>query len=410
MIKQLLLLKAPVFKHKTTRLSFLASLKSRFIPLLCYGLIVYVMLGCVDLEQIITPGVQDTVKVGLVIPMALQISTRYGAALAVSQINREGGINGRPLELIIKDGQNNPELFAKLTEELITKDGIVALVGANFSRNALKVAPVAQRYGVPLVTTTPTNPAITEAGDFVFMAAFSDDFQGKTMARFARESLKAQTAAILTDKGDPYVDGLSKFFEENFTALGGRIVANENYSAGDTDFTDQLTAIAAGTPDVVFMPGFVPEVPLAVKQARTIPQKAASGITATFLGGDGWDDPNLVKMGDTAIEDCYFSCFFSPDSTEPSTRDFVLSYRSMFGIAPDGPAAMGYDAVKLVATAMRRSGSLKNTAIRDELAATRGYKGATSIASYDENRHPQKSAVIMRIHNGQVQFHQQVEP
>lgn len=126
--------------------------------------------------------------------------------------------------------------------------------------------------------------------------------------------------------------------------------------------------------------------------------------------GDGWDDPELVKMGGTAIEGSYFSNLFSSEASDASAIDFVQSYRSMFGIVPDGAAAMGYDAVKLVATAMRRAGSVEKTAVRDKLAATRGYKGATSLLSCDENRHPKKSAVIMRIQNGQVRFHQQVEP
>ena len=106
----------------------------------------------------------------------------------------------------------------------------------------------------------------------------------------------------------------------------------------------------------------------------------------------------------------YFSNFFSPDTPDATAAAFVGAYQSMFGIIPDGAAAMGYDAVKLVATAMRRAGSLDKTAIRDELASTRGYKGATSLLSYDENHHPTKSAVIMRIQNGRVKLHQQVEP
>jgi len=397
----LALLQLSVFKHKTLQLILLASL----LIAMC------VVLGCLeDMQQITTPSAPDTIKVGLVVPLELQVVTKYAAELAMAQVNQEGGILRHPLELVIRDNQNNPELSAKLAEELITQDGVVALVGPNYSRNALKISPVAQRYGVPMVATTATNPAVTEAGDFVFLAAASDTFYGEVMARFARESLKSQTAALLTDEEDPYVAGLSRIFEENFSALGGRIVASEIYSAGDTDFTAQLTAIAAEAPDVIFMPGFVPEVPLAVKQARTIPQKGASGITATFLGGDGWDDPDLVKMGGAAIENCYFSGFFSPDSADPSACDFVQSYRSMFGIVPDGPAAMGYDAVKLVATAMRRAGSVDKAAVRDELAATRGYKGATMLLSYDENRHPKKSTVIMRIQDGRVRFHQQVEP
>lgn len=386
-------------KHKIVQLTVIVSL-----------MMMGVILGCNELDQVLVPSSPNTVKVGLILPFELKISTKYGAELAMSQINQEGGILGYPLELVIRDNQNDPELSVRLTEELITQDNVIALAGPNYSRNALEVAPVTQRHKVPMVATTATNPAVTKTGDFVFLAAFSDNFQGEVMAHFARNSLRAKTAAVLMDKEDAYVAGLSRIFEDSFVALGGNIVAVENYSAGDTDFTPQLTAIAAEAPDVIFMPGFVPEVPLAVKQARTIPQKGASGITANFLGGDGWDDHNLVKQGGAAVEDSYFSALFSPEISDKPTVDFVQSYQSMFGMTPDGPAAMGYDAVKLIATAMRRAGSVNKVAVRDELANTRGYKGATTLLSYDENRHPKKSAVIMRIQNGRVRFHQHIEP
>lgn len=357
--------KLSFFRHPTVQFSFLASL----LIVMC------AMLGCVDSPTtIITPSSPPTIKVGLILPVELQVSTKYGAELAVSQINQqEGGVLGSHIELVVKDNQNDSELAAWLAGKLITEDDVVAIIGPNFSRNALKVAPVAQSYGVPMVATTATNPAVTEAGDFVFLAAFADTFQGEVMARFARESLEAQTAALLTQEGDPYSEELSSIFEENFAALGGKIVASETYSTGDTDFTSQLTAIAKEAPDVVFMPGFVPEVPLAIKQARTISQKGASGITATFLGGDGWDDADLAKMGGATIEGSYFR-----ETQDETARDFVWSYQSMFGMPPDSHAALGYDAVKLVATAMRRAGSLEKTAIRDELAATRSYKGWNS--------------------------------
>jgi branched-chain amino acid transport system substrate-binding protein len=350
-------------------------------------------------------------KIGLILsPVENQYTTLYGAQLALLQINsREGGVSGVPVELIIKDTRNDPELPVRLAEELIVEDGVVAIIGPNYSRDALKVAPVAQRYGVPLVTTTATNPAITEVGDFVFLAPFADTFQGEVMAKFARESLEAETAALLIQQGDPYTEGLAASFDQHFTALGGYVVVRESYSAGDTDFTPQLEAIAAQAPDVVFMPGFMPEVPLAIQQARTIPQPGASGIIATFLGGDGWESPNLAPLGGDAIEGSYFSTFFSPDTQDESAVDFVRSYRAVFSTAPDARAAMGYDALRLVVGAIRRAGSVEGTAIRDQLVATVGYEGATSIVSYDERRHPRKSAVIMEVKNGRVKLYQEVE-
>jgi len=386
------------------------------------------------------------VKIGLIMEFVASVNTKYGAELAMMEINQSGGVlgipialldgiepttmDGRPADvygphqqkgdimggllgypigLVVRDNRDDPALSETLAEELIIQDEVVAIIGPGYSRNALRVAEVAQRFEVPMVATTATNPDVTMGGDFAFLAAFADTFQGEVMARFAREFLKAKTAALLTDSGDPYSRGLSDFFEEHFTAMGGRVVVSETYATGDTDFSTQLTAIAAEIPDVVFMPGFTPEVPLAIKQARTTPQRNASAITATFLGGDGWDEQDLVSLGGEAMEDTYFSTLFSAEASDEASRDFVRAYQTQFGMVPDLYAAMGYDALRLVATAIRRAGSIDNYAIRDQLAATKGYQGATRIESYNEDGHPIKSAVIMRIRDGRVEFHQTVE-
>ena len=325
---------------------------------------------------------------------------------------------GIPIQLIARDNRNDTEHTVELAEELITQDGVAAIIGPNFSRHAVRVAPIAQRHRTPMITTSATNPTITAAGDFVFMAAFTDDFQGLVMAQFAIQELAAQTAAVLTQSGDVFSDGLSQTFVDNFTAFGGDVVAHEFYVAGDTDFTVQLTTIAGGAPDVIFMPGFVPEVPQAIRQARTIPQPNATGITARFLGADSWDDPALIAEGGSAVEGSFFSSAFSSapasggsgPALSESARQFVSAYRSMFGVRPDGPGALGYDALKLVVQAMRRADRLEPDAIRDQIAATRGYSGATTLIGYDSNRHATKSAVILRIQGGQARFHQQIEP
>jgi branched-chain amino acid transport system substrate-binding protein len=371
----------------------------------------------------------QAIKIGLLVEAGLDLNPIYGAELAMAEINREGGIlkstiippddQGEaiitgvldtPIALVIRDTKDDPAITEKQTMDLIIKDKVVAIIGPGYSRNAISASKVAQNYGVPMVATTATSPDVTSAGDYVFLGAFTDTFQGKVMASFARESLKARTAALLIQKGDPYTEGLSKQFEDDFTALGGNIVAREFYFAGDTDFKAQLTAIAKQAPDVVFMPGFTPEVPLAIKQARTIPQKNAAGITATFLGGDGWEETELVPLGGDALEGSYFSILFSPDVADGKVKDFVDNYQSMFGMDPDSGSAMGYDALKLVVTAIRRAGSVDKKAIRDQIAATSGYKGATYIQNYDENRYPIKSAVIMVIKNGKFVLHQQVQP
>jgi len=377
------------------------------------------------------------IKIGLILEADDLIDPFYGAELAMFEINREGGavvypikppgkgifpenpINGNgiiggflgyPIALVIRDNKNDPALSEEAALDLIDKNGVVAIIGPGYSSSAMKVAQVAQRAGVPMVTTTATSPDVTSAGNYVFMAAFTDTFQGQVMARFAIESLKAQTAAIMTQEGDPYTEGLSTFFENGFKSLGGNIVSKQTFNQGDTDFTSQLEAIAEVAPEVIFMPGFTPEVPLAIKQARTIPQKNSSGISATFLGGDGWVSPDLVALGGSEIEGSYYTTFFSTNTTDANARDFIKSYQSFIGASPTPEAAMGYDALKLVATAIRRAGVVDKEAIRDQLAATSGYLGATYIQNYDANRHPIKNAVIMKIQNGRSQFYKQIEP
>jgi len=372
--------------------------------------VVGAMFSCDMAQQSLTPGTPSIIKIGVIVPQNRFVDTQYGLQLALTELNAQGGINGIPLKLVLKDNRADPDLSAQITEELITRDGVVAILGGLFSTNTVRMAPVAQLHGIPMMAIGATNPAVTEAGDKVFLAAFADTFQGKVMAQFATRELNADTAAILTQAEDVYSVGLSQFFEHNFTALGGQIVAQEVYSAGDTDFTAQLTTIGAADPDVIFMPGFTPEVRLAVAQARTIPQRNSSGITATFLGGDGWGFEDLLAQGGAGLNDSYFSDHFSSETQDAEAREFVKSYRAVFGIPPNGLAALGYDALKLVATAMRRANSTDPQAVRDAIAATRDYKGATSLLRYDENRHPQKSTVIMKIDGGRIRLHQQVEP
>jgi len=403
-----------------------------------------------DPEEDVSAGLIDSlkdraVKIGMLVEAESDINPMYGAQLAMSEINRSGGvfgipmnnpaenqkrvfgpvlipdnpiiggIMGSPIALVVKDNKDNPKLAESLTNELI-QDGVVAIIGPNYSYSALKVAPIAQRHGIPLVTTTATNPDITKPGNYVFMASFDDSFQGKVMAQLAYESLRARTAATLIDREDPYAIGLSRYFEENFEGQGGKVVAKETYLEGDRDFTSQLTTIAAKAPDVIFMPGFSPEVPIALEQARNIPQENSTGISATFLGSDGWDDFYFLQQlsqdagKSNALEGSYFSTPFIPDMVDESGRDFTKAYKLMFGETPDAAAAIGYDALKLVATAIRRAGSTDKESIRDQLAATRRYDGATYIEYYDQNRHPIKNAVIAQIKDGQFRSFKIVEP
>lgn len=371
-------------------------------------------ISCDRVHQVPTPTDPDspddvsTVKIGFIYSPPDPGTTRNGAELAVALANEAGGINGLPIELLIKDDKRDALLGVQHAEALIAAD-VSAIVGPDYSTVAVEVGAVVQRYGIPMVTTYPTNPDVPRNGNFSFMGAYIDPYQARIMADFAIQELQAMSAAVLTETGSPYSEGLSTAFIEDFTAQGGTIAVHPFYETGTTDFTEQLLVIAAVEPavDVVFLPGLGSEFPLAVKQARS----DDIGISATFLGGDGWDRPDLVEIGGMALEGSFFANHFSSDGQlTGDARQFVNAYTDQYGIAPDGPAALGYDAATIVIEAMRRTTDLTPVAIREQIEATQDYRGATTLSHFDENRHAIKSLVINTVRDGNIQFHQFIQP
>ena len=385
------------------------------IAMFGFWVLITALIGCDGIQKVVTPGKgvvpesTHTVKIGF-LASGSRVTYPNGGQIAVAEINADGGLLGMPIELVTEVGILTPEAAVEAASRMILDDDIVALVGPNRSAHAIPVGAVAQQHSIPMITTTATNPNVTSAGDFVFMAAFTDSFQGNVMARFAKEDLKLTTAALLTRSGEVYTEGISEFFLTNFTDVGGIIAANVFYEEGTTDFTEHLTEIAAAMPEALFVSGLSEETTLIVQQARALPLQNAAGEPLLFLGTDAWDNPDLLMNEARHIEGSFFSGHFSAATDQPSGKAFVETYQAVYGELPIGGHAVSYDAVQLLFAAIARSGSLEGEAIRAELATTENYTGATPIASYDENRHPTKSAVIFTIKNGEKQFHKQIDP
>jgi len=327
-----------------------------------------------------------------------------GARLAVEQVNAAGGVLGRQLELVVEDNRSVAGESATAAKKLITRDRVVALVGECSSARTLEAAPVAQAAGVPLVTPASTSPKVTAVGDAIFRVCFIDPFQGEVLASFARKRLGAKRAALLIDAGSPYSTGLAESFSRVFASLGGEVVATQRYAGADTDFRAQLTAIRAARADAVFLPGYYVAAGLVARQAREL------GLTATLLGGDGFEAPQLLEIGGEALEGVHYSTHFSPESASPASRRLVEAYRARHGEAPNGLAALSYDAVTLVADAIRRAGSTEAKALRGALAATRDFPGATGATTLDARRDALKEAAIMKVTGGKIVFVEAVRP
>ena len=325
------------------------------------------------------------------------INSANGVALALEEVNSQGGVlGGRKIKIVTEDDQSKPGQPSAAVKKLISSDRVTAVIGEIASSRSLEAAPICQEAKIPMVSPGATNPRVTEAGDYIFRVCFIDPFQGTVMAKFALDNLKATKVAILTDVRNDYSVGLTKYFKEYFESHGGKVVLERSFSGGgtDRDFRAQLTSIKAAQPDAIFVPGYYTEAGLIAKQARSL------GIKVPLLGGDGWDSPKLTEIGGSAIDGSYFSTHFSPKDTNPKVQDFVKRYQEKFKTMPDGMAPLGYDAMMVLAQAIKTAGSTDGAKIRDALAAVKDFDGVTGKITIDSKRNATKSAVVLKV-NGQ---------
>jgi len=351
----------------------------------------------------------DTIKIGEFASLTgseatFGQSSHHGTLLAAEEINATGGVLGKKIQLLTEDNQSQAGQSATVVRKLISSDGVVAILGEVASSRSLEAAPICQQNKIPMISPSSTNPKVTECGDYIFRVCFIDPFQGTVMANFASQRLQVKKVAILTDVKSDYSVGLTKFFKAGFTAAGGTIVVEQNYSGGDKDFNAQLTAIKATHPDALFVPGYYTEVGLIGLQAKQL------GLTVPMLGGDGWESASLVAIGGAALEGDYFSTHFSPQDTSASVQKFAAAFQNKFHEPSDAMSALGYDSLMILADAMKRAGSTEPAQVRAALAATRNFHGATGDITIDAARNASKPAVILAITNGAFQYVETVAP
>ena len=345
----------------------------------------------------------DTIRVGVYgdttgATSSFGQSTKNGIELAFEEINAAGGVNGKKLEMLFEDDQGTPEKAKTVISKLINQDKVVAVLGEVASSNSLAAAPVAQEAKVPMITPSSTNPKVTEVGDYISRVCFIDPFQGAVMAKFAANTLKAKTAAILGDNSSDYSKGLTQFFEQEFTKLGGKIITKQTYAQKDQDFKAQLTQMRDQKPDVIYIPGYYGEVAIIAKQAREL------GMDQPLMGGDGWDSPELWKLGGDAMKNSYISNHYSADNPASEIQNFVKAYTAKFKVAPDSLAALAYDSAKVLADAIKRAGGTDSVKLKEAINATKEFPGVTGKITLDASRNAVKPAVVLSLNPGASKF------
>jgi len=332
-------------------------------------------------------------------------STHNAIMLAVDEINAAGGVNNRKIRVLTEDDQSKAEEAANAVTKLISQNNVVAVLGEVASSSSLAAAPICQSNKVPMITPSSTNPSVTTKGDYIFRMCFLDDYQGASMARYLYNELGIRKVAVLIDNKSDYSTGLAKFFGDAFKGFGGQIVATQSYAKGDSDFRSQLTAIKTTAPDLIYIPGYYSDIGQIAIQARDL------GMNMPLAGGDGWESPKLVEIGGKALEGCFYSNHYFPGDSKPVVRDFVEKYKQRYTETPDALAALAYDAARVLADAIKRAGTTDGPALRDAIAATKGFEGVTGEINLGPDRNPVgKTLVIVEVKGGQLTLKAKVAP
>lgn len=337
-----------------------------------------------------------TIKIGTIQPISGVIAaygtqTRNAIELAFEQVNAKGGVLNKKLVLIAEDDEASPDKTTNAFKKLTAQDKVPVIIGALTSKCSLAIADLAQAKKVVMISPSSTNDKVTDAGDFIFRACYKDSFQGVVVAQFAFETLKARNAAILFDNTNDYSKGLTASFTEKWKALGGTVVASESYASGDTDFNAQLTKIKGLKPDVLMIPDYYSTVSLVAKQVR------AQGLKIPMVGADGWDE--ITNNAGDEVLNSFYSNHYSTDSQDPEVQAFISAYKAKYNETPNALAALGYDSAMMVVDAIKASGSVNPTKIRDALAKT-DKKFVTGQIKFDASNNPVKSAVMLEVVKG----------
>ncbi|GKU27706.1 ABC transporter substrate-binding protein [Clostridium folliculivorans] len=358
-----------------------------------------------------TNGNSGTIKIGVFEP--LTGANAGGGELEVEGIKLANKlypeVNGKKIELVVVDNKSDKVEASNAASRLVEKEKVTAIIGSYGSSLSMAAGDIVKKAKIPTVATSATNPLVTKGNDYYFRVCFIDPFQGTVMANYAYSKLNAKKVAIVQEVSNDYAVGLAKYFTDSFTKLTGdskAIISTSNYNTGDQDFSAQLTNIKSQNPDVIFAPGNFTESALLIKQARDL------GIKAPIIGGDTWETPDFLKIGGQAAEGAVFSTAFATE--KPVTKEsekFLEAYKKEYsGKDASAMSALGYDSYLILVDALKRSGSNDSVKLRDELAKTKDFQGATGVINFDEDRNAIKAAIIKTVKDGKFTYTDTVEP
>jgi branched-chain amino acid transport system substrate-binding protein len=361
-------------------------------------------------EQIVRYSVQDTnpqpgagvIKIAGCFAItgnqsSLDTPAMKGAMLAAKEINASGGVLGGSLDLVIRDSYYNQTKAEENARTLIEEDKVVSGIGFSDTDSVLAAGPVFQESGIPFIAVGASSPKIPDqVGDMIYLACFGDNVQAAAGAEYAARSF-GNSSYLLFDRSNEYTVLLAGYFKKSFSELGGRVVLEDSYSNDEGNISEQISRLKGlhNQPDFYYIAAMPNNVGSVVWQFRQ------AGLGGPIVGGDGYDTPDLVSTAGNASNDVYFSthCLMDSENGNEGIRRFIAAYNKEYGYNPENAfAALGYDALRLMADAIGRAGSTDPEAISEAIQETRNFPGITGNISYLNGTHvPQKGVTIIAV-------------
>ena len=364
------------------------------------GLILIIVGGCGNQKE---AGEEDVIKIGSMFELtgsaaAYGTSMNNAVHMAVDEINEDGGINGKQVEVVEYDTKTDETEAASLTTRLGTRDQVTAIIGPATTGSMQAAIPSANTAQVPIMSPTATDDGVLtdsngEVHPYAWRTSFTNSFQGSALAQFANDELDAKSAVILSDNSSDYAIGLTETFKKVFD---GEIVASENFSEGETDFSAVLTNIKDMDFDVLYVPGYYEEAGPIIKQAREM------GLDQPILGPDGMGNEILRELaGAENMNDIYYTSHFVVTSEDPAVQEFVSDYKDEFNVEADMFTGLAYDSVYVLKEAIESAESSDPKEVNETLKNITDFPGITGTFSFDEMHDPVKTVNIIEIQDNE---------
>lgn len=338
-------------------------------------------------------------------------NSKNAGELVRQEVERAGGlqVGGKTykVEFVYGDHTSDPSAAAALAVKQVSQEKVLAIIGPLISRQAIPVAQMAQSFATPMITPWSTSPLTTKDRPFVFRTCFVFTIQGPVLTKFAASQFQATKAAVLYDIISAYPRGMAASFKEAFEKTNGpgSVVAYEEFRTGDKDFSKQLQRIKNSGAQMLFTPQHYDEVPLIVRQAKT------AGLTIPVVGSNSWAGGDLIGACGSDCNGLYFSGNYAPGNPQGLNKTFVEAYTKAYGVNPDEPAALTWDAARLLLQAIKNTGGLSGNlvndrvAVKEALAKIKDFEGVTGKIGFDGNGDPNKCAVVVKIDDKGVFTH-----